>query len=139
MVEITAVSGGCRYVNISWSTTGNNDECSVFSYNVTLSYVTMDDHVTQSMITIMNSSTITGLPDDTQVNITVTGIGIRQNNLTLDSTLGRTVAFESMDIITHIQFYKLIIALYKVHAHKMYEYNDTVLHTCIVYTYKFVT
>ena len=55
----------------------------------------MDDHVTVSMVTTMNSSTITGLPDDTQVNITVTAIGILQV-LSIDSTSVRTVAFESM-------------------------------------------
>ena len=80
----------------------------------------MDDHITQSMITTMNSSTFTGLPDDTQVNITVTAIGMIQYILSDDSTSVSTIAFESMDIITHVQFYKLIIALYKIHAHKMY-------------------
>ena len=86
VVEITTVSVGCGYVNISWNVTGNNDECSVFSYNVTLSYVTMDDHVTKSIITRMNSYTITELPDDTQVNITVFGIHRDRDILSFDST-----------------------------------------------------
>ena len=94
VVEITTVSAGCGYVNISWNVTGNNDVCSVFSYNVTLSYVT-DDHVIKSVITTMNSSTFTELPDDTQVNITVSGIGIMQDILTFDCTSVSTVAFES--------------------------------------------
>ena len=98
VVEITTATGGCRHVNISWSTTYNTDNCSVDHYDVTLSYVTMDDHVTQSMITTMNSSTITGLPGGTQVNITVTAIVIKQVVFTADSTSVSTVAFESMYI-----------------------------------------
>ena len=99
VVGITTAIGGCGYVNISWSTTGNNDECSVFSYNLILSYVTMDDNVTESMITTMNSSTFTGLPDDTEFNITVSGIGIMQDILTLDCTSVSTVAFESKCVL----------------------------------------
>lgn len=99
-VQITTVSVGCGYVNISWNITDNNDECSVFSYDVTLSYVTMDDHVTESIVTTMNSSTITGLPDDTQINITVSGIGVLQDVLTFDCTSVSTVAFESMYVAT---------------------------------------
>ena len=55
----------------------------------------MDDNVTKSMITTMNSSTLTGLPDDTQFNITVSGIGVMQDILTFDSTSVSTTAFES--------------------------------------------
>ena len=95
VVEITTAIEGCRYVNISWSTTYNTDDCSVIYYDVTLSYVIMDEHVTKSMITTMNSSTISGLSDDTQVNITVTAIGIRQVVFSVDSTSVSTVAFES--------------------------------------------
>ena len=98
VVKITTATGGCRHVNISWSTTDNTDDCTVVCYNVTLSYVTMDDHVTQSMTTTMNSSTITGLPDGTHVNITVTAIIIKQVVFTADSTSVSTVAFESMYI-----------------------------------------
>ena len=83
---------GCGYVNISWNVTGNNDECSVSSYNVTL---TMDGNVTEFMITIMNSSTITGLPDDTQFNITIYGINKNRKILSFDSTSVRTMKFES--------------------------------------------
>ena len=76
--ERTTVTGGCIHVNISWTTIYSTDDCNVLYYNVTLSYVTMNDHVTVSMVNTMNSSTITGLPDDTQVNITVTVIGVMQ-------------------------------------------------------------
>ena len=96
VVEITTVSVGCGYVNISWNVTGNNDMCSVFSYNVTLSYVTMDDHVTKSVITTMNSYTFTGLPDDTQVNITVFGVHRDSDILSIDSTSVRTIDIKSM-------------------------------------------
>ena len=94
-VEITTATGGCRDVNISWSTTYNTVDCRVVYYNVTLSYVTMDDRVTKSMIATMNSSTFTGLPYDTLINITVTAIGIMQDVFDVDSTSVSTVAFES--------------------------------------------
>ena len=100
LVEITSVTGGCRHVNISWTTTYNTDDCNVLYYDVTLSFVTMDDHVTVSLVTTMNLSTITGLPDDTQVNITVTAVGVLQDILSVCSASVRTVAFESMSIYT---------------------------------------
>ena len=59
----------------------------------------MDDHVTVSMITTMNSSTITGLPYNTQVNITITAVGTEQVVLSTDSTTESTVAFESMYVL----------------------------------------
>ena len=98
---MTAVTGGCGYVNVSWNVTGNDDECVVY-YDVTLSYVTMDDNVTESMITTMNSSTFTGLPDDTQINITVTAIGIMEGILSDNSTSVNTVAFESACTYGHM-------------------------------------
>ena len=78
----------------------------MFSYNVTLSYVTLDDHVTESMLTTMNSSALTGLPDDTEFNITVSGIGVMQDILTFDSTSVSTIAFESMYNMYIVQFNK---------------------------------
>ena len=56
----------------------------------------MDDHVTLSMFTAMNSSTFTGLPDDTQVNITVSGIRTNFDILSVDSTSVTTGDFKSM-------------------------------------------
>ena len=99
VVEITAVAGGCRHVNISWTTTYSSDDCNVLYYDVTLSYVTMDDHVTVSMVTTMNSSTITELPDDTQVNIIVAAIGAEQVVLSTDSTTVSTATFKSMYVL----------------------------------------
>ena len=100
VVEITTVSVGCGYVNISWNVTGNNDECSVFYYNVTSSYVTMDNHVMKSVITMMNSANIAGLPGETQINITVAAVGVMQVVFSVDSAFVETVPFESTYICT---------------------------------------
>ena len=97
MVKITTVSVGCGYVNISWSTTGNNDECSVGFYKVILSYVAKDSKNVTSMTTKMNSSTFNGLPDDAQINITVTGVHGNQDILSFASVL-ETIQFKSMYI-----------------------------------------
>ena len=100
-VQITTASVGCGHVNISWNVTDNDDECSVFSYNVTLS---KDDHVTESIVTTTNSSTFTGLPGGTQININVSGIGVMQDILTFDCTSVSTIAFESMYVATVCTF-----------------------------------
>ena len=68
VVNITAVTLGCGYVNISVNTTNNNnDECTVRFYNFSVSYVTRSDRVTVSRITRVTTITytITGLPNDT--------------------------------------------------------------------------
>ena len=96
VVQITTVSVGCGYVNISWNVTGNNDECRATLYDVILSYVTMDDHVTESVLTAMNSYTFTELPDNAQVNITVFGILTNRDIVSFDSTSVETMEFESM-------------------------------------------
>ena len=70
MIEITA-TGGCGYVSVSWMVTGNIDVCAPVQYNVTLSssMINMD-----AVVTSMNTHRFTGLPDDTQFTVTVTGI-----------------------------------------------------------------
>ena len=69
----------------------------MLSYNVTLSYIAKDiKSVTLPLITEMNSSTFTGLPDDTQVNITVSGMYRNRDVLSFDSTSVRTIEFEGM-------------------------------------------
>ena len=73
VVEITAVAGGCGYVSVSWTATGNSDVCSPVQYNVTLSLSTMDMTVS---ITSMNTHRFTELPDDTQFTVTVIGINM---------------------------------------------------------------
>ena len=90
VVEITTVSAGCGHVNITWNVT---DWCDAFSYNVTLSYTSND---IKSVMTEMKSHTFTGLPDDTQINITVTGIRVNRDILGFDSTSVRTIDIESM-------------------------------------------
>ena len=96
VVQIATVSDGCGYVNISWNVTGNNDECRVTLYNVILSYVTMDDYVTGSVLTAMNSYTFTGLPDGTQVNITVFGILTNRDIVSFDSSSVKRGYYKSM-------------------------------------------
>ena len=56
----------------------------------------MDDNVTVFMISTVNSSTITGLPDDTQVNIIVFGILTNQNIFSFDFTSVRTLDIKGM-------------------------------------------
>ena len=72
VVEITA-TGGCGYVNVSWTATGNSDVCRPVQYNVTLSssMINMD-----AVVTSMNFYHFTGLPDDTQFTVIVTGINL---------------------------------------------------------------
>ena len=97
LVEITTITGGCRQVKISWTTNYNTDKCTVLYYDVALSYVTMDDNVKTSMVTTKKFATITGLPDDTQVNITVAAIGMMEVVFSVDSALVSTaVASKSM-------------------------------------------
>ena len=70
MIEITAV-GGCGYVSVSWMVTGTIDMCSPIEYNVTLSSSMMK---MDSVVTSATTHRFTGLPDDTQFTVTVTGI-----------------------------------------------------------------
>ena len=72
MVEITA-TGGCGYVSVSWTATGNSDVCSPVRYNVTLSSSAMDMTVS---ITSMNTYNFTALPNNTQFTVTVIGINV---------------------------------------------------------------
>ena len=105
VVKITTTIGGCEYVYVSWNVSGNNDECSLSSFNVTLSYMSKDiKSVTSFMITTFNSSTFTGLPDNTQVNITVSGIK-REDVLSFDSTSVMTKEFESMCVMCKFPAY----------------------------------
>ena len=73
VVEITAVAGGCGYVSVSWTATGNSDVCSPVQYIVTLSSSTMNITVTTIP---MNTHNFTELPDDTQFTVTVIGINM---------------------------------------------------------------
>ena len=73
VVEIITATAGCGYVSVSWTATGNNNECSPIQYNVTLSSSTVDMTVP---ITSMNTHNFTELPDDTQFTVTVIGINM---------------------------------------------------------------
>ena len=73
VVEIITATAGCGYVSVSWTATGNNNECRPVLYNVTLSSSTVDMTVP---ITSMNTHNFTKLPDDTQFTVTVIGINM---------------------------------------------------------------
>ena len=132
LVEITTVTGGCRHVNISWTATNNTDNCSVLYYDVTLSYVnvTVDDHVTVSMITTMNSTNFTGLPFNTQVNVTVGAIGKESVVLSIDSTTESTIAFESM--------YCMCIFTDELIDYHMYEIQQRCTLTKYIYLHTYI-
>ena len=72
VVEITAI-GGCGYVNVSWTATGNSDVCRPVQYNVTLSssLINMD-----AVVTSMNFYHFNGLPDDARFTVIVIGINV---------------------------------------------------------------
>ena len=70
VIEITA-TGGCGYVSVSWMVTGNIDVCMPMQYSVTLSSSMINMN---AVVTSMNFHRFTGLPDDTQFTVTVTGI-----------------------------------------------------------------
>ena len=109
VVRITGAIIGCGYVNISLSTTGNIDECSVEFYDSRVSYEYLNSNkskrVTVSRVTRVTSSisTIPGLPDDTQVDIKVNGIRANHKILSFDTTSVRTKRFESMCKLTALQ------------------------------------
>ena len=68
MVEITA-TGGCGYVNVSWTVIGNNDACLVVYYTITLLSSTMDK--LEIYLTSGNQLTINGLQFNTLFYVTV--------------------------------------------------------------------
>ena len=72
VIQITAV-GGCRYVNVSWTATGNSDVCRPVQYNVMLSSLMIN---MTAVVTPMNFYHFNGLPDDTQFNVIVIGINV---------------------------------------------------------------
>ena len=73
VVEITTAMGGCGYVSVSWTATGNSDVCRPIQYNVTLSssMINMD-----AMVTSMNFHRFNELPNNTQFTVTVIGINV---------------------------------------------------------------
>ena len=63
MVEITTATGGCGYVNVSWTVIGNNDACRVVHYTITLLSSTMDE--LDNVKITCNQHTFNGLPLNT--------------------------------------------------------------------------
>ena len=98
MIEITAATGGCGYVYVSWSVTDSDldDACGIARFNVTLSSV----DITMSVISVMLSHNFTGLPDNALFNVTVTGISLTGTTIvSLNSVFLRTKLIESMFIL----------------------------------------
>ena len=100
MVKITAATGGCGYVSVSWTTPNSSEVCRSTQYNVTLSSATMK--IIISSVTL-NSHNFTGLPDDTLFKVTVTGINDMgfASNIYI-STSVRTMICISMYLYTYV-------------------------------------
>ena len=98
VVKITAKTGGCGYVYVSWTAPGSSDVCRITQYNVTLSSTTVNMTI---LINGTNFHNFTGLPDDTVFNVTVTGI----NDTELTGIPGST----SVRTLICISTYVLII------------------------------
>ena len=110
VVEITATAGGCGYVSVSWTATGNSDVCSPVQYNVTLSSSTMDITVS---ITSVNTHCFTELPDNTQFNITVIGINVMgvasdPASTSVDICMFCIIIIYNYDILLYIGFRGLL-------------------------------
>ena len=88
MVKITATTGGCGYVYVSWTITGSSSVCRITQYNVTLSSATVNVTISSCRV---NSHNFTGLPDDTLCNVTVTGINMTGFVGVPDSTSVKTM------------------------------------------------
>ena len=73
MVQITTTTGGCDYVSVSWTAAGSSDVCRPVQYNVTFSSSMIN---MGTVVTSMKTHHFTGLPDDTQFTVTVTGINV---------------------------------------------------------------
>ena len=73
MVQITATTGGCDYVSVSWTTAGSSDVCAPVQYIVTLSSSIINMGV---VVTSINTHRFNGLPDDIQFTVTVIGINM---------------------------------------------------------------
>ena len=73
VVQITATTGGCDYVSVSWTTAGSSDVCRPVQYNVTLSSSMIN---MAAVVTSTNTHRFNGLPDDTQFTVTVIGFNV---------------------------------------------------------------
>ena len=107
-VEITTATGGCGYVYVSWTVLGNNDICEITTFHLTLVSLVMGKPMgpTTQKSTDMYSYNFTGLPDDTQFDISVIGSSAVVNT-DLVSVHVRTMDSESMNVL-----HELICVLY---------------------------
>ena len=71
MIEITA-TGGCGYVNVSWTSTNNNDVCGPVQYNVTL--LSPSTTINMSVSNTSMDYSFSSLPNNTQFSVIVIGI-----------------------------------------------------------------
>ena len=123
MIEITA-TGGCGYVNVSWMVTGNIEVCRPVQYNVTLSSLITN---VDSVVTSMTTYRFTGLPDDTQFTVTVTGIYAMGLASDSDSTSVKTKE--------NCTYVRTVILYYSYHkyVHSWCIAIYTYIHTICVY------
>ena len=96
VVEITNAIGGCGYVYVSWMVLGNNDICEITTFHLTLVPIVMGLPVgaTTQKSTDMYSYNFTGLPDDTEFQITVIGSSLLVNTDPASATV-RTMILNS--------------------------------------------
>ena len=102
VVKITKATGGCGNVSVSWNATGNNYVCRVRVYNVTLSFLSMDMMVFESTHTTGRLMSFTGLPYDTQFNITIIGNNVLGALSDFAITSVRTMAFKGAYVHTYV-------------------------------------
>ena len=104
-VEITA-TGGCGYVNVSWTVIGNNDVCNIVSFTVEL--VSAPMNITERMQTDVNSYNFTGLPNDTVFNINVIGSSKLVNTDVASSSVRTKSMYVSMYLYMYVCTYVIV-------------------------------
>ena len=94
-IKITAATGGCRYVYVSWIVIGNLEEnvadipCSIGQFRITLSSM----NTTKTLVNSAISHNFTGLPDDTLFNFTIIGLDAEESAIiNRNSTSVRTAS-----------------------------------------------
>ena len=104
VIEITA-TGGYRHVYVSWSVSGNvsDDVCRITRTVVAISF--METSMTVNSVPL-GSHNFTGLPDNTTVNITIAGLNMMLNSISVNFTSARTTAVDSkFAYCTYINFH----------------------------------
>ena len=106
MVEITA-TGGCGYVNVSWTVIGNNEACMVRSYTVTLLSFAMEE--LDKILTASTQRIFRNLLYDTVFYVTVFG------NTIVAPSNSATASVRTLDL-KGINRYSYIIAMYVLYV-----------------------